>query len=595
MADPGPRGGSRQHTLLRLAAAPATVDAGVALLFGALACLWWWPLPLHVRDAQLEWPVIDPAYNEWILAWGRHALLHDPRHFFDANMFYPHPFVLAWGDNLFALTLLSIPLAAAAGTVGAHNLLVLGSTAASGFTTYLLARRVVGPRSAAVVAGVLFSFAWFRVAEWTHLQILSTQWIPLVFLAAERLRDRVTPARTALLALSVWLVLATNVYLAVFTAIAFGVFVVMLLATRRLTVRALVSCAIGWAVAGSAALPLYLPSLRYQRAIGITRSLAAQELPATLRDYLPWPPPGSVGRALAGQAAVPVSGWHALSLVAGVLAASAVVLAVARRRGPWLAVAPYAAIAALAAASSLGPAIRWHARPLVDNPVFLAEYHLVPGASVLRVPGRWSLMVAFALALVAAAAVAALSARWRRGPRVALAVVILVLIAVELVPSRFALHSSYALADFPEEQWLADQPGTDAVLQLPISADNAAYETQVIEARRMLLSTYHWKRRVSGAVSPTFPPAYPEDARLLADLPSDPAALDLLRSWHVRWVVFRAADYRAEGLDDAAARRGLDSIAGLRLVRDWGDTAIWEVDGVRPGTARTGSVSGRSP
>lgn len=597
MADRRPRRGATSQALRRLATSNAFIDGAIALMFVALSCLWWWPLPLHLRDAQLEWPVIDPAYNEWILAWGRHALLHDPRHFFDANMFYPHPSVLAWGDNLFALVVLSLLVAPIVGVVGAHNVLVLASSAGSGFTLYLLAKHVLRQRSAAVIAGVLFTFAWYRYAEWTHLQIISTQWIPLVFLAAERLRDRLTRPRVVLLAGAVWLVLATNVYLAVFTAIAFGVFTVALAATRRLSIRTLMAFAAGWVLAAAVALPLYLPSVRYQRAVGVTRSLADQEMAATVRDFVPWPPPGGAARALLGRSAVPPTGFHTLGVVAVALLVAFAVAVVWRRTRPprWAEVVPYAVIALVAAASSLGPTIRWHVRPLADNLVFVAEYHLVPGASVLRVPGRWSLMVALGVAVVAGAGFAAVTARWGRLLRVAVAVAVVAVAAVELVPTRFVLHPTYRLADYPEEAWLAAQPGTDAVLELPISPDNAAYATQWIEARRMLLSIRHWKRRVSGAVSPTFPPIYPDDARLLATLPSNPAALDLLRAWHVRWVVFRAADYEAQGLDAAAARRGLDALDGLRLVADWHDAAIWEVDGVRPGSARTGSASGRSP
>src|SRR3989344_38100 len=90
------------------------------VLFVILACIYWYPLPFYFRTHQLEPQFIDPAYNQWIIGWGSHALREFPWRFFEANMFHPTDHILAYGDQLVALTLFAAPLIPFVGLLGAY-------------------------------------------------------------------------------------------------------------------------------------------------------------------------------------------------------------------------------------------------------------------------------------------------------------------------------------------------------------------------------------------------------------------------------------------------------------------------------------------
>ncbi len=62
----------------------------MAAAFGAMAValVMHWPLPLHLgRDVPRD--LGDPLPQAWQVAWDGHALLHQPLHFFQANVFWP--------------------------------------------------------------------------------------------------------------------------------------------------------------------------------------------------------------------------------------------------------------------------------------------------------------------------------------------------------------------------------------------------------------------------------------------------------------------------------------------------------------------------
>src|SRR3954471_23917180 len=72
----------------------------VAALGSALAALaMHWPLPLHLgRDVPRD--LGDPLPQAWQVAWGGHALLHQPLDFLQANIFYPLKNSLVFSDAL---------------------------------------------------------------------------------------------------------------------------------------------------------------------------------------------------------------------------------------------------------------------------------------------------------------------------------------------------------------------------------------------------------------------------------------------------------------------------------------------------------------
>src|SRR6476469_3937699 len=159
----------------------AIAAAGACLL----AIVMTWPLVLNL-GTDIPRDIGDPLAEAWQPAWGGHALLHQPLHFFDANRFWPIGDSLAFGDALIGY--------APAGMIGSgphaamvrYALLFLFAYALAFFGAYVLARELgLGPAGAAV-AGAAFAFAPFRLEQDGHMQVISSGGIPLSLAFAVR-------------------------------------------------------------------------------------------------------------------------------------------------------------------------------------------------------------------------------------------------------------------------------------------------------------------------------------------------------------------------------------------------------------------------
>ncbi|HEX7167579.1 MAG TPA: hypothetical protein VF230_11420 [Acidimicrobiales bacterium] len=560
--------------------------------FAVLASAWWWPLPRHLGDGQLEQPIIDSGFNQWIIGWGAHVLPRDPLSFFDANMYHPRANVLAWGDHLFAVDLLAVPLVPLLGLVKTYNVLLLAFTAVSGYGASLWLRRVGVALPVAIAAGAVWLCTNERVVEYSHIQSLATWSIPFVFLLFERVVSEVQGEprgrrRSWLdvvgLGVAAWWTLATNVYLGLFTALSFTVYGLGAWAIRRIPLRTMIKVGIAWVVAVVVALPLYLPSLRYQRAEGVERAIDEQ-VGSTLREMVPWPFPGKLAQELASAVGRPYTyrGHHAPDLVTwGLLALLAVTALVLRRRwkgGARLAV-PAVAAGAFALIAAMGPNVIWRDRVLFANPLFHALYAVVPGYKALRVPPRWLLLASLLLLAAAAPALSRVLERRHLAMRWAIPFVLVAVAFVEQAHFPFDVFPSPRIEEHPSYAWLAEQPGDFPILEYPISANLASATTQALEARRMWFSTMHWKRRVGGAVSPVIAKQYELDAYVLQGLGADPKAMAMLRRWDVKYVLVFPADlarYPEFGpVPEVLAR--IAATDGLVPAREFPDAIVYEV------------------
>jgi hypothetical protein len=162
--------------------------AAVSLLYLALACLLTWPL-VTVLDRSLPHSLLDPLLNCWILAWDAERMLgilqghfEDARRFWQANIFHPAPHALGYSEQLVAQALQVLPVyAVSRNIVLGYNLLFLSTFVLSGLGVFLLVRELTGQTGPSVVAGLFYAFLPYRADHYAHLQVLSSQWMPLVF------------------------------------------------------------------------------------------------------------------------------------------------------------------------------------------------------------------------------------------------------------------------------------------------------------------------------------------------------------------------------------------------------------------------------
>lgn len=165
------------------------VTGGELLLVAAaavlLAVVMNWPLALNLGET-IPKDLGDPLPQSWQVAWGGHALQHQPLEFFQSNQFWPLDDTLAFSDALIGYAPAGLIGEGPEAAVVRYDLLFLFAYALCFAGAYLLARELgLGPAGAAM-AGAAYAFAPFRLEQDGHLHVISSGGIPLAFAAAVR-------------------------------------------------------------------------------------------------------------------------------------------------------------------------------------------------------------------------------------------------------------------------------------------------------------------------------------------------------------------------------------------------------------------------
>jgi hypothetical protein len=267
----------------RLSSGRARANVYATLAYAVVAVLMTWPLAAGItRD--VAWDLGDSVLNMWILAWdceqlrgilqGHYAHV---RHFFDANIFHPAPLTLAYSEHLVPQAIQIFPIyALTKNPILCYNLLFLSTFVLSGLGMFLFAREVTGSTAAAVVGGLLFAFAPYRIPQSSHLQVLSSAWMPFAMYGFRRYfdggRTRALIGATAAVVLQG---LSSGYYLLYFSpfAVAYVGWEMWRKgrSTDRRTWLALVAAAV---VAALVIAPFVIPYVRASRELELSRSLS---------------------------------------------------------------------------------------------------------------------------------------------------------------------------------------------------------------------------------------------------------------------------------------------------------------------------------
>ena len=195
---------------------------------------------LHVLrdDPGVEVDVSDIRLNAWILGWVQRALLDPAISLFDSNTFYPAPGALAGSEHMIGVALQMLPLRAySVDAVALHQGALILSSLVMALTSFALVRWATGSVWAAGVAAIAALFAPWRLTELSHLQLLSAQWIPLIWLLVMRIGLGDGGLRSVLLlAFVLSIQLLSSYYLAFFTTLSIAVLLSVLgvlVVTRR--------------------------------------------------------------------------------------------------------------------------------------------------------------------------------------------------------------------------------------------------------------------------------------------------------------------------------------------------------------------------
>ena len=150
-----------------------------------LAIVMHWPLVFHL-GTDVPRDVGDPLVQSWQVAWGGYALIHQPLHFFQGNMFWPQPDSLAFSDALIGYAPLSVFGDGVKDAVLRYDLLFLLAYALTFVGAYVLARELGLRPAGAAIAGAAFAFAPYRLEQDGHMQVISSGGLPLAIAVALR-------------------------------------------------------------------------------------------------------------------------------------------------------------------------------------------------------------------------------------------------------------------------------------------------------------------------------------------------------------------------------------------------------------------------
>lgn len=213
----------------------------------------------------------DPLLNTWILWWNTRTLPFSSE-WWNAPAFYPVQGVLAFSEHLAGLSLISTPVFWLSGNAQlAYNISFLLTFPLSALASYLLCLELTGRRDAAFIGGLAFGFAPYRIAQMSHIQVLSSYWMPLALLGLHRfLRD----GRVRWLGLfgGAWLIQALcNSYYLVYFSVLVLFWIGWFLPRRSWRVAA--SVAFAWALAMLPLLPVLLRYRAIHASFGFSRRI----------------------------------------------------------------------------------------------------------------------------------------------------------------------------------------------------------------------------------------------------------------------------------------------------------------------------------
>jgi hypothetical protein len=474
----------------------------------------------------------DGQLSIWNVSWVANALLVDPLHVFDANIFYPHLRTLAYSESNLGAGALALPVYwATRNPYAAHNFVVLLAFVLSATGTYYLVRYLSGDRRAATLSAICFAFCPFVFSHLAQIQLEMTAGLPFTMLAFHRLADRPSAGRGAALGGVMAAQALCCGYYGVFAILMVG-YAVFVTAVMRSLWRSRVywlAIAVAAVVAVVVVAPAFIPYVSLRRTTGFHRSLEeARSFSATLSAYLA---SSSYAHAWLLRFLQP---WREVvfpGLLATVLGVAGIWLGRRLRRGEISVL--YGGVTILAFWASFGPAAA----------LYTLLYTTVPGFAWMRAPERFGLLVSFGLSVLAGAAVADLLARRRRATVAGVA-----LAAAALAELAVPLEWPQAPSVEPVYRVLAAQP-RGPIIEMPFYYPEVGLYQHT---SYMLKSTAHWFPMVNG-YSDYIPEDFMVNVHALAPFPSRDG-FKVLEPNGVRYAVFHMYGYNAENRDDVLGR-----------------------------------------
>ncbi len=558
------------------------IYALVLVLFTLLTLFYTRPLVREAGDHTMRENTGDTLFNIYVLSWNAHSLKTNPFNLFNATLFYPNRYTLAYSDNEFMSSLIALPVLAITGNgVLGFNFVILMSFILSAFGAYLLVWHLARDRYGAFAAGLVFGFSIWRLAHISHMQLLSAEFLPLALLCLHLFTERKKPLWAFLFAVSsiavFWTVWSYGFYLALAVLLYLVVLAVMRrkrliavarrsarLEERRAVFRWVALLVASFALIGLVLAPFILPYLKAAKLNPNFRRDISEvgQYSADVSDFLVAPPQSLFwGRATSPLRPNPYKRGNQSerSLFPGL---AAVLLSVAgmaylagrgRDRRERFALAFYLSLLVVGAVMCLGVTLYFFGHGVNLPMPYKLLYRFFPGFKAIRTPSR-----IFVLCLLSLAVLSGFGVKWlrerlaRRLGTVAVGAVMVTLLAlmvVDVLPTGIEMRPVQTRARFPAVfGWMATRPGDSPTIVLPLTP----YDPQspsgmndlvfsAMEPQRDYYNTANWKKMLNG-YSGYVPVSYKEAVKAESDFPS-PGAISFLKRKKVKYVILEGRRY----------------------------------------------------
>lgn len=552
---------------------------GVMVYFAIGTALMTWPLICKMNNSIVG-QVGDNVYFIWMIGWFKKALfnLHvNPFNVWFLN--YPQGWSMAYTEITPAQLALALPFSFLSTPTFAYNMAMLITFFLSGVGMYMWARRLTDKPGAALIAGTIFAFVPYRFAHFLvgHLNLSGTQWFPFYFWGMFELMDpakRPTWKHAALAGVALGLIALTSQYYIYMTLLitAFIMVIYFVFYQRKKIIDWHL-----WKLLGLTmliALPLVLVAVAPYATLSQVGGLPDRNL-AVVRQYSASPTDfllPSIDHFLLGSwigTHFNRDLWIEATLYIGFFTSGLAILAWVKRRQvnkPWI--MPLLLWGSLAAIIlAMGTDLHWNGNPVeLSLPINLAN-KLGRDNITLYLPGYFlfrffpfyaklrALMRFGIFAIMFFSATAGLGAAWLLGrikPKwIPLATAgMIFLILFDFYPGAYKQFSP--VQPRAVDVWLAEQPGSGAVIQFPFSESEDQEQTY--------FTLEHGKPFVGGFFNAFPPEQYKQISPIMENFP-DPASIAMLTDLGVQYILVDITRY-----PDKTGLRSSCETLGLKFV-----------------------------
>lgn len=526
----------------------------------------------------------DGVYFIWLIRWYQRVIFEGQgAPFFNAMMNYPEGWNLSTTDTALASALPGVPFSLLLGPIAGYNFAMAITFVLSGLFMYIWVVHLTGSKSAGLIAGTIYAFLPYRMAHFLagHLNLSGTAWFPLFFMGYFEILQQPTRKHwwpPLLTAISLGLIALTSMYYLYFTIlIALVLFFgyLLLISWRILLQKSFWVQSFMTLLVSSPFLYIALkPFLKLSQSGGIAdRSLDYANLySASPTDFFIF----SSDHFLFGKWISSIfdrSLWIESSLYIGIITLVLILFHLIRKRNKEHQAITRMALLVMVTAFilALGPSLHWNnhqvilqlpnwlqsisglQETIIPLPTWFLFDHL-PFYAKMRAVMRIGFFVLIFSSMLAGLGAAKFLQNSSTGKKRWLTILILGLVIFDFYPGSFAANIEKIEAR-AVDYWLAEQPGSGAVVQMPFEAS--------ISQDQIYYTLTHQKPITGGFFNANQPPQYLYLQPILARFP-DEKSVTTLKEFRVQYVLVNPDDYtNFASVEETMLQLGLKKLISL--------------------------------